>query len=422
MGHRNGFAIVLSIALLMSISLCVEEGEGRTVTVYYQLVAEEENMLKNEIFPAVEDEIGASIRGVNLDNLDTIDKVNAEIRAGREGSIDVVMTDIAYLGMWYGGNAYYDLTDLYNNWGDKPEIFEPVLNAGVIEDTVVALPLRTDCEVLYYNEEAFEEYSVPLPDEWDSWDDLYNAAKTFKEKTGSAKLGIKGDLYEGLTCNVLSYIWAAGGDVIDEQSNVVFNSPQTIETFDFLKELWNEGLIHQSSRIWREGSIVEEGMMTNQIYMAMDWPYAMGMLQSAGRDEWKVALTPMGPETRATALGGWYFVVPKNAPEPELAWEFIKSMLSDDMQLLMNEKLGWSMANTEAWEIDPSWPQWQKDLVAVQREMLDRYAKPRPQINAWAEVSFAIQNCFSRVVYGGEDTASAVNETASQIENIVSRA
>lgn len=421
MGRKNGFAIALSIALLMSMSLCVEEGEGRTVTVYYQLVAEEENILKNEIFPAVEDEIGASIRGVNLDNLDIIDKVNAEIRAGRGGSIDVVMTDIAYLGMWYGGNAYYDLTDLYNGWTDKPEIFEPVLNAGVINNAVVALPLRTDCEVLYYNEGAFEEYGVPLPDEWDSWNDLYNAAKTFKEKTGSAKLGIKGDLYEGLTCNVLSYIWAAGGEVIDEQGNVVFDSPQTIETFDFLKKLWNEGLIHQSSRIWKEGSIVEEGMMTNQIYMAMDWPYAMGMLQNAGKDEWKVALTPKA-ETRATALGGWYFVVPENAPEPELAWEFIKSMLSDDIQLLMNEKLGWSMANTKAWEIDPSWPQWQKDLVAVQREMLDRYAKPRPQINAWTEVSLAIQNCFSRVVYGNGDTASAVNETASQIENIVGRA
>jgi multiple sugar transport system substrate-binding protein len=220
---------------------------------------------------------------------------------------------------------------------------------------------------------------------------------------------------------VLSYIWANGGDVIDEQDNVVFDSPQTIETFDFLKKLWDEGLIHQSSRIWREGSIVEEGMMTDQIYMAMDWPYAMGMLQNAGRDEWKVALTPKA-ETRATALGGWYFVVPKNAPEPEFAWEFIKSMLSDDMQLLMNEKLGWSMANTKAWEIDPSWPQWQKDLITVQRDMLDKYAKPRPQINAWAEASYAIQNCFSMVVYGGENAASVVKETASQIENIVGRA
>ncbi|MDY6985695.1 MAG: extracellular solute-binding protein [Candidatus Thermoplasmatota archaeon] len=422
MGSRNAFAVFISLALLMSMSLCVEEGKGRTITVYYQLVAEEENILKREIFPRVAEEIGAEIRGINADNLDTIDKVNAEVRGGRGGSIGIVLTDIAYLGVWNGGDTYYDLTQLYENWSDKPEIFDPVLNAGIIDGTVVALPLRTDCEVLYYNEEAFEEYGAPLPDEWDSWDDLYNAAKTFKEKTGSAKLGLKGDLYEGLICNVLSYVWAAGGNVIDEQGNVVFNSPKTIEAFDFLKKLWNDGLIHQSSRIWREGSIVEEGMMTNQIYMALDWPYAMGMLQNAGKEEWKVALTPMGPETRATALGGWYFVVPKNAPDPELSWEFIKSMLSTETQLLINEKLGWSMANTETWEIDPSWPQWQKDLVVVQREMLDKYAKPRPQIDAWSEISMAIQNCFSGVVYGDKDAASAVNEAASQIEKVVSRA
>jgi len=421
MGRRNALVVILSLALMLGISLCVEEGEGRTVTVYYQLVAEEENTLKNKIFPEVEREIGASIRGVNLDNLNTIDKVNAEIRAGKGGSIDVVITDIPYIGMWNGENAYHDLTDLYESWAERPDIFEPVLNAGVIDGRVVALPLRTDCEVLYYNESAFRECGVPLPDEWGSWDDLYNAAKTFRERTGSAKLGLKGDLYEGLTCTLLSYIWSAGGDVISD-GRVVFDSPETMEAFGFLKKMWNEGLIHQNSRIWREGSIVQEGMMTDQIYMAMDWPYAMEMLQNAGKKEWGVALTPKGPEGRATALGGWYFVVPKNAPEPQLAWEFIRCMLGDEMQLLMNENLGWAMANTRAWEIDPSWPQWRKDLVTVQREMLDKHAKPRPQIDAWSEVSLVLQDCFGDVVYRNGDTASAVRESSRQIERIVGRA
>jgi len=279
---RGSWTIVISVLLVMSMSLCVERGEGKTVTVYYQLVADEESILKNEVFPEIEKEIGASVRGVNLDNLKTIDKVTAESRAGKKGSIDILMTDIGYLGMLHGENAYHDLTGFYNNWTGKPEIFEPVLNAGIINNTVVALPMRTDCEVLYYNEEAFRENGVPLPNEWDSWDDLYNAAKTFKEKTGSAKLGLKGDLYEGLTCTLLSYVWAAGGGVIDD-GNVVFDSPQTIEAFDFMKKLWKEGLIHQSSKIWREGSIVQEGMITDQIYMAMDWPYAMQMLQDAGK-------------------------------------------------------------------------------------------------------------------------------------------
>jgi len=309
----------------------------------------------------------------------------------------------------------------YNAWDERPDIFQPVFNAGVLDDEIVALPMRTDCEVFYYNEKAFNEHGVLLPTEWDSWDDLYDAAKTFKEKTGSAKLGMKGDLYEGLTCSLLSYVWAAGGEVVDESGSVIFDSDETIEAFDFLNRLWEEGLIHQSSRIWKEGSIVEEGILTNQIYMALDWPYAMSMIQDAGNDDWKVALTPEGPETRATALGGWYFVVPKNAPNPQLAWEFIECMLSDEMQLLMNEKLGWSMANTKAWETDSSWPQWKQDLVNVQREMLDKYAKPRPQISEWTKVSLSLQNCFNRVVYGNGNATSIVQETARQIERTVSR-
>ena len=413
------WALIIVFLLVGAMALPFTSAKKEKITIYYQIQADEEMVLLQQVFPKAEEALGIDIKGRNLDNLDTIDKVTASVRSGKQGSVNIVLTDIAYIGIWYSGNTYLDLASRFDEWTDKPEFFEPVLNAGIINDKVVALPLRTDCEVLYYNEEMFNKYGVSTPDTWKSWDDLYSAAKTFKDATGSAKFGMKGDLYEGLTCDVLSYVWAAGGNVLDPQRNVCFNSKGTIDAFSFLQKMWNEGLIHQNSKIWKEGSIVEEGMLSNQIYVALDWPYAMGMLQEAGKKGWKVALTPPGPETRSTALGSWYFVVPKNAPNQDTTWELIKYLLGDEMQLLMNEKLGWSMANTNTWKISENWAQWRKDLVNTQREMISKYAHPRPQIAKWVKVSFLIQKCFDKVVYRGEDAAKVVEATANEIKNMV---
>jgi len=409
---------IMAMVVLLAPLVLPRVSAQQEINVFYQMTPGEDAIFR-KILQQTGKDLNIKVKPINMDTIDTMNKVSAEVRAGGKGSVNVIFTDVTYVGMWYKSGTYLDLTSRFNDWKDKPDIFELILDAGIIEDKIVALPLRTDCEVLYYNEEMFNKYSVPTPDTWESWDDFYSAAKTFKEKTGTPRFGMKGNLYEGLTCDFLSYVWAAGGRVADPQGNVYFNSPETIEALNFLRKLRDEGLIHRNSRIWKEGSIVEEGMIGNQIYMAMDWPYAMSMLQGAGRTQWKVALTPPGPKTRATALGGWYFVIPGNAPNLDVTWEFVKHMMDDKMQLLMNEKLGWAMANKNAWQIDESWPQWQKDLVNAQREMLNKYAMPRPKIARWTEVSHAIQMCFDRIIYRGEDVAQIVERTAREIQKII---
>jgi hypothetical protein len=44
---------------------------------------------------------------------------------------------------------------------------------------------------------------------------------------------------------------------------------------------------------------------------------------------------------------------------------------------------------------------------------------PRPKIARWIEVSHAIQNCFDRVIYKGEDIAQIVERTAREIQRII---
>jgi ABC-type sugar transport system, periplasmic component len=172
-------AIVAMVILLAPLALPRVFAQ-QEINVFYQLTPEEDVKFRKILQQAGKD-LNIKVKPINMDTIDTMNKVSAEVRAGR-GSVNIIFTDVTYVGMWYKSGTYLDLTSRFNDWKDKPDIFKLVLDVGIIEDKIVALPLRTDCEVLYYNEEMFNKYKVPTPDTWKSWDDFYNAAKTFKEK------------------------------------------------------------------------------------------------------------------------------------------------------------------------------------------------------------------------------------------------
>ena len=50
----------------------------------------------------------------NQDIFNTVDKVSAEVRSGREGGMDILIIDVAYIGGWYKNETYFDLSEFYN--------------------------------------------------------------------------------------------------------------------------------------------------------------------------------------------------------------------------------------------------------------------------------------------------------------------
>jgi len=72
------------------------------------------------------------------------------------------------------------------------------LRAGTV-DGLRFLPHRVTWQALVYDHDA-----LPRPPA--SWDELVAVARAHP-----GKIGFKGSLYEGLTCDVLPFVWAAGG-------------------------------------------------------------------------------------------------------------------------------------------------------------------------------------------------------------------
>jgi multiple sugar transport system substrate-binding protein len=91
-----------------------------------------------------------------------------------------------------------------------------------------------------------------------TWDDLLKAAKALTEDTdGDGKIdryGIALPLKKEYVTGVffLSFLWGNGGHVLDKNGNVVFNSPETIQTLAYLKELYKYAPPGVSGYGWME--------------------------------------------------------------------------------------------------------------------------------------------------------------------------
>src|SRR5699024_951584 len=141
--------------------------------------------------------------------------------------------------------------------------------------------------------------------------------------------------YEGLVTNAIEFIGGYGGAVLDEDENVVVDSPETVTAIEKMQEIVDSDFVPDNilnfTEIETESSFIE-----GEAVYASNWPY----LQASSNDEEKsdvagdVDFTTIaaGDDTSASALGGWMAMINKNTEPPQEAWEFVKFMTGEEGQ------------------------------------------------------------------------------------------
>ena len=117
------------------------------------------------------------------------------------------------------------------------------------------VPMTACTMHLEYRKDLFDKKGLKPPR---TWDDLLTAAQALTEDVdGDGKIdryGIAMPLKRDYALGVhfLGYLWGNGGHVLDKQGNVVFNSSETVETLNFLKELYKYAPPGVSGYSWYE--------------------------------------------------------------------------------------------------------------------------------------------------------------------------
>lgn len=133
------------------------------------------------------------------------------------------------------------------------------------------------------------------------------------------------------------------------------------------------------------------------------------------KGNYAVAIHPYSAEP-ASVLGGWASVVSSSSTKKEEAWKFIDYITSYDVWRMWLERHGGPMPSRmdvsfDAPEFDD--PKWEVILEAFP------YAKVRPPVPEWPEISDRIQNMVQNVITGQVSAEDAIAEAEKEINTIL---
>lgn len=293
---------------------------------------------------------------------------------------------------------------------DMDEYFPGPVEAGNFKGKQWAMPKFIDAGVLFYRTDIVDD-----PPE--TWDELIDSAEDLQGEEGT-DFGylMQGNQYEGLVTNAIEFIGGYGGEVIDEEENVVVDSPETVTAIEKMQEIAESDFVPDDilnfTEIETESSFIE-----GEAVYARNWPY----LQASSEDDDKSEVAgdvdfttiPAGDDTSASALGGWMSMINKNTEHPKEAWEFVKFMTGEEGQKITAIEGGSPPTLSDLYDDEEV-----KDEGGVlfsDPDFVDvlENATPRPVSSIYPEISDIMQIELSKALAGeisAEEAASNMQE------------
>ncbi|AIF44433.1 ABC transporter substrate-binding protein [Virgibacillus sp. SK37] len=327
--------------------------------------------------------------------------------------IDVFNADVIWPAEFAQANYVLELDRFIEKDGINMEDYFPgTVAAANFNGKQWAMPQFTDAGVFYYRTDIVEEPPK-------TWDELIEMAGELKGEAGT-KHGylMQAAQYEGLITNAIEFIASYGGEVVDENNNVVVDSPETVKALDKMKEIVTSDFVPENILNFMETETENAWIEGNAVF-ARNWPYMMSSSNDEERseivDNVEMARLPVGDEGTAAALGGWMTMINRYTEHPEEAWEFLKFISGPEGQKISAVE-GSRAPTLKALYDDPE-VQDVSSLFANPefREVLES-AVPRPVSPIYPEVSDIMQIEISKVLTGDQTSEEAAKNMQSKIE------
>lgn len=330
---------------------------------------------------------------------------------GGDTSLDILVLEATWPAEMAAGGNLVPLQEQLEALGiNAGDFLSGTIQANQLEGDLVGLPWSADVGLLYYRRDLLEAHGALPPA---NWDQLQQLALEIKDG-GDLQAGYlwQGAAGEDLTCNTLEQIWSQGGDLIDEQGNVVFDSPQTISALDQMLGSVVTGASPVDTASQDDGSTLA-GFRNSEAPFLRHWVSAWEYLDSedspvAGRVG--IAPLPVG------CLGGQSLSLSRHSLHPEMALAFMAYLAAYEQQAHMALAASQPPSLAEAYEDNTlleSAPLLQALAPALSR------ARPRPSLASYALISEVVSTEVNRMLAGEQDAQTTSANAQDHIESLI---
>jgi multiple sugar transport system substrate-binding protein len=269
------------------------------------------------------------------------------------------------------------------------------------------------------NVEMFMYRSDLTPTAPTSYDDVL-ANATAQNKANFAGYIIRGKATNPVVADFLPILWSFGGDVFDDNWNVVFDNAASKSAIDFLVNKLKA--VAQADPANTDAADRDRLMAIGQGYQSSTWP---GEINTAVLDPstsqviGKVGFIPIpkGPSGKGIGMmGNWMLGVPKASKNQQAAADFIKWMLQADTQKTYAQNNGIPsrtsvLKDASLTAANPYFP--------VLADALQAPPNWRPRTDQWNAVETILGNHLNAALAGQESADDVATKASAEIRTLM---
>ncbi|MFA5693310.1 MAG: extracellular solute-binding protein [Acholeplasmataceae bacterium] len=261
------------------------------------------------------------------------------------------------------GKVLFNLTELIDNDTsdnniDLDEFRDSQLEFATYNDNLYAMPFSATARALYYNLDIIEEKGFSEEDLPTTWSELKTFAKNFDEVDSQGRITRIGfdPTYGNATYH--GWLWQTGLDFFDEDKNPTLNTPKHAEVLDWIKD-FNSEFSRNQLKTFGEGNelLGINPFASERVVMIVDDDGLNQKIVDANASfNYGVTTIPIPDEDGVNVNWGSGFSIEmydngkRNEEHKLAAFDFLKYLMSKEVQIELAIANGWLMSHISAME------------------------------------------------------------------------
>lgn len=402
--------------------------ESDTLTVWFPGTnAAEISLVTDTLVPAFEEETGVEVEVTFLDYGDMSTKLNAAFAAGN--APDIFGHGPAAIADFVVNERIEPLDDFVESMPESDQAdLADAFEGGQVDGTQYLVPLSIQSNLIAYDRADLREAGLGEELDVSSWEELREVAEQLTVRDGD-KVTRAGLLLPSASPGnqqaFLALLASAGGQLISDDGEAsAFNTPEGLAALEYFVDLYqgDDAIGNQLGAQWTDSPPTQQPLMLDQASIAIMPSFRVSALLATDPDFAVAVAPPMtlgdGDEGHYVGGAGPGLMISSDAPDKELAWDFIQYLLSPEVSEQYVEGIGAIPARQSA--IDTPYVA-DDPLMTQYVELIPTYV-PNPTVPGWIAARDAMSSVLEQALNGQVTPQEALDRMQTEIDEILASA